>query len=85
MASVPVKLQPTVQEVASIITAVQRCPRHPQFIILPWFGLGACCLYETLQQIGAMSDGAAAAIARDAIRPTEGIAAAGMPRLWRDR
>lgn len=84
MASVPVKLQPTVGEVSPILPAIQRCPRHPQFIILPWYGLRACCLYETLQQIAA-GEGSGAAIAREATRPTEGISERGMPKLWRDR
>jgi len=85
MASVPIKLQPTVQEVGQVITAIQRCPKHPNFIILPWFSLRACCLYEALEQIGA-GEGAAAANAREAIRPADDrISPRGMPRLWRDR
>lgn len=85
MASVPIKLQPSVQQIANLIPAVQRCPKHNEYLLLPWFGMFACCLYETLQQIAETNEGSAGAIAREAIRPTEGISEKGMPKLWRDR
>lgn len=70
------------EEAAGILPNLTRCPRHPQYVVLPFYGLYPCCLYEALEQIRDDNPhGSEARVAERAIAPPQGVL--GMPRLWR--
>ncbi len=40
----------TAQDAARAIVCLEFCPDHPQYLILPWFGMRACCLHALLEK-----------------------------------
>jgi hypothetical protein len=71
--------QITLEEAARLLPNLQRCPVHPQFVVMPFFGLFPCCLYAALERIRD-TDFDAVPIAERAIRsPNPKVK--GMPKL----